>query len=171
MRKVYYKQWGAVNSLCGENNWLCPVYIYILFRNYGISILGFLRSTHHPNENMKKQWLFCFCFFQKKISFGILQYTVTRGEGVCIEDGYPYRVLGSFYDSSRLTPKFDLNPCLRASLLWYIKTPRLFPNFAKPIYVHSEEYCEQQTQLSSELNDKEQWMSHNVCVLARKAGS
>ncbi len=55
--------------------------------------------------------------------------------GVCIEDGYPYRVLSSFYDSilkhlssslspSRPAPKFDL----RWSLIWYIKTPCLFTN-------------------------------------------
>ncbi len=58
--------------------------------------------------------------------------------GVCIEGGYPYRVLGSFYDlilehyravspplsPSRPVPKFDL----RWSLIWYIKTPHLFPN-------------------------------------------
>ncbi len=57
---------------------------------------------------------------------------------MCIEDGYPYRVLSSFYDSilehyqavptppttRRLAQKFDL----RWSLIWYIKTPRLFPN-------------------------------------------
>ncbi len=60
--------------------------------------------------------------------------------GVCIEDGYPYRVLGSFCDlmlvswalssnpPSRLMPKFDLHTCIYWNLIWYIKTPRLFPN-------------------------------------------
>ncbi len=63
---------------------------------------------------------------------------------VCIEDGHPYRVLGSFYDSilehcspSRPAPKFDL----RWSLIWYIKTPCLFPNPSLTWTVSSYHTC------------------------------
>ncbi len=64
---------------------------------------------------------------------------IWSGIGVCIKYGYPYWVLSSFYDSilehyravppppsqpNRPAPKFDL----RSSLIWYIKTPRLFPS-------------------------------------------
>ncbi len=45
-------------------------------------------------------------------------YTLTTyvlSLGVCIVDGYPYHVI-------------DLHTCIRWSLIWSIKTPRLFPN-------------------------------------------
>ncbi len=93
----------------------------------------------HDNQLFKKKIPdFSWRFGEKKSSLTFNDHFIYPGLGVCIEDGYPYRVLGNFYDSilehyravppplspSRPVPKFYL----RWSLIWYIKTPRLFPN-------------------------------------------